>query len=761
MTELPRRRIPRAPDEGWLTVVLLVLMMLTLTWSIDDAGWVLGRSEWTDFLPWTGVFGLAIGFIGAQAGWNRWLSHVIGAILAALIVPVLVGGVLLPHASPGAQFAATASAMVGAWSDLILNQLPATRETGHHLLILGLLCWATGQFAASAVFRHRRPLSAAVVIGTILIANMSATLHDQLGYLVVFSIASLALLIRLHALDEQTTWVRRRIGDPSAVGALYLRGGTVFIVLAVVGSLILTAAAKSSPLAGAWDDLKPWLLDVSATIQKFLPVGGDNRGFGVVQFGPTATIRNFWTTNDLVALTIQRPIGDERHYYWRAITYDRFNSFGWEWTASNDADRGAGEEILTGTLDEPPPKGTEDVVFTITPDSLRTQYALSPVAPLSIDQNSRLLSLDDAGFLEALEIDGRGRYTITARVPVAGDETPGGLTENLLRVAGRDYPREVTARYLQSPANTIGPEARRILDKILATKPTNPYDLAVATVEELHSADFTYDPDVLDIDCGGRNAAECFAWSRHGYCQHYATLMAMLMREQGVPTRFVQGFLPGQIDPRTGTEKVTNQGAHAWVEVYFPGHGWYPFDPTGGGLANADPLPSGRPVATPSAGTSPRGSIVGAGPSDPPRRTPGAGGVTPGAINGNVGPGAYIIVSFLLLATIAAVAFLVWRRGPRGPMTPEGVYSGVTRLASRLGFGPRPTQTAYEYAAALGDVLPEIRPELHTVATAKVEVAYGARTLGEDRMKALRESYRRLRVALLRLLFRRRRRKRG
>jgi hypothetical protein len=84
----------------------------------------------------------------------------------------------------------------------------------------------------------------------------------------------------------------------------------------------------------------------------------------------------------------------------------------------------------------------------------------------------------------------------------------------------------------------------------------------------------------------------------------------------------------------------------------------------------------------------------------------------------------------------------------------------VTRLASRFGFGPRPTQTAYEYAAALGEVLPNIRPELHTVAAAKVEVSYGRRTLGDDRLAALRESYRKLRVALLRLFFRRLRRRR-
>jgi len=81
----------------------------------------------------------------------------------------------------------------------------------------------------------------------------------------------------------------------------------------------------------------------------------------------------------------------------------------------------------------------------------------------------------------------------------------------------------------------------------------------------------------------------------------------------------------------------------------------------------------------------------------------------------------------------------------------------VVRIARRFGYGPRPTQTVYEYAGALGDELPAARPSLELVARAKVEVAYGARTLGQDRLGALRDAQRRLRVALLKLIFRRHR----
>ena len=127
--------------------------------------------------------------------------------------------------------------------------------------------------------------------------------------------------------------MRRRIGDPAAVRSIYLRGGTVFIVIAVVGSLFLTATARSAPLAGAWEDVKPVLLDISAAIQRFLPTGGDNRGFGSVQFGPSATVQTSWSPNQDARADDPAPAG--RHAApttGGSIAYDRADKFGWGWT---------------------------------------------------------------------------------------------------------------------------------------------------------------------------------------------------------------------------------------------------------------------------------------------------------------------------------------------------------------------------------------------------------------------------------------------
>ena len=63
-----------------------------------------------------------------------------------------------------------------------------------------------------------------------------------------------------------------------------------------------------------------------------------------------------------------------------------------------------------------------------------------------------------------------------------------------------------------------------------------------------------------------------------------------------------------------------------------------------------------------------------------------------------------IAVAVLVISGLAALGlFTAWRR--RIPSAePEVAYSGITRLATRLGHGPRPAQTAYEFAAGLGQL---------------------------------------------------------
>lgn len=754
------RRLSLAPAEGWATVALVLVIAWTVGWAIDDPRWVIGNDKYTDLLPWCAVGGAIVGIVGAKMGWRRWGVHLLGAVIAALVVPVVVGSVLVTGPAGFADtYRATAESVVNAWIDLAIRNRALTDQFGHYILALALLCWTTGQFFGYAVFGHRRPLDAVIVVGLVLLANMALTANDQLGQLIVFTLASLFLLARAHAFDEQTAWMRRRIGDPAAVRSLYLRGGTVFILLAVWGSLVLTATASSDPLRSMWSDVPNRLVTVTQWLQRVLPAGGESRSLGSVVFGSQSPIRGVWQTNNDPALTIRLDPTEKRKFYWAAVVYDRFSFNEWSWGADRTVDRAAGDELLLDTPDAVSTEGRAEVTFTVTRDTYRGSFIVSPQAPLAVDHDATVRLVGDNGFFGAVELPGNpDQYTMNALVPVRGDKEPGALTANRLRVAGQDYPDAIRTQYLDV-GSALGPRSLALLGTMEAAAQGdnatwNPYDLA-STMERMFrdGNEFTYVTNVQGV-CGDLSIPECFATYRRGYCEYYATTMALLLRQAGVPARMVMGFLPGDRDA-TGVERILNSNAHAWVQVYFPGYGWVDFDPTGGGVAQSTPLPAGPPVsARPSVPTAlPTAGDGNQGP-DITRRPVGGGGST-GTPQGPAGPGPYILITVLLAVVVGALAFVAWQRGPRGEVTPDAAWRGVSSMARRFGFGPRPTETVYEYAGALGDVLPGSRPELQTVAAAKVEVAYGRRALGEDRVRTLRDAQRRLRVALLRLALRR------
>ena len=128
---------------------------------------------------------------------------------------------------------------------------------------------------------------------------------------------------------------------------------------------------------------------------------------------------------------------------------------------------------------------------------------------------------------------------------------------------------------------------------------TDPYLVALAVEEYLRT---NYDYSLRPPDAGYASPyAEFLFATRTGYCQHFAGAMAALLRFNGIPARVVVGFTAGE-EARSGVWVVTRNNAHAWVEAYFPGVGWVPFDPTPGGGPVSGDAPKGGPEAGAAAG---------------------------------------------------------------------------------------------------------------------------------------------------------------
>ncbi len=145
-----------------------------------------------------------------------------------------------------------------------------------------------------------------------------------------------------------------------------------------------------------------------------------------------------------------------------------------------------------------------------------------------------------------------------------------------LRAAGTDYPSDITDRYLQLPAaldKRIPPLAQQI-----TARASTPFDKAAAMELYLRSK-FGYTL-TLTGKPGDDPLAHFLFVTRAGHCEYFASSMTIMLRTLGIPAREVNGFLPGEYNDLGGDYIVRASDAHSWVEAYFPGSGWITFDPT-------------------------------------------------------------------------------------------------------------------------------------------------------------------------------------
>lgn len=768
--ELDEPDTVRSPREGWSSSALLMLMLVTLALAVDDANWAgFGPSDGhqTGFLPLAVVLAGLTGFLLAKSRLRALLAHAAGAVLGSAYLLVAVSESV--SAAPGLhdRLRALAESTVIFYTDLVVLGIRSA-ETSVFLLLLGALIWAVGQFAAFNIFRRGRAMPAVVAAGLALLINMSITVRFQYVHLIIFSAAAMLLLVRMNLLTQREGWRRRRIGDAGYVSGLFMRGGLAFVLLTLSGSIVLAATASSAPLANAWRNADEHLLTIGTEVNRWVGgVTGAARGPSGL-FSSSQTIRGIWESSTEVVF--RATSSDDEGHYWRGAVYDHFDGFTWQQLGRSRLDVPAGEDLLAESYDSVLESGgRREVTLTVTSVDLAGGTIVAPETPLSIDRDAEVLTNEPGGPLVAVDlrdaVDPGESYTVTASVPVPDADR--AITATDLAAAGVEYP-SWTRRFVDIRPGSIGDLTYETAERIVSRLPADrrdPYHVAEAIQQFLYrDGGFQYRTDVRGL-CGREKVVDCLLTSRRGYCEYFATTMAMLLRTQQIPARMAMGYLPGR-ELADGSWEVDRSAAHAWVEVYFPSYGWIRFDPTPGNSENGQEptrLPEGvstpdpsaepdRPRATPNFDLpDPRddGNFGGSTTTDPPED-----GLPPAPPAADPGPIAALAIGAILLVVGLLVLMARIRRMPSPE--PDLAYRGMARLAGRFGYGPQPTQTAYEYAGSLSELLPSVRNELTVVARAKVETTYARRSPDPAMLEQLRAAYRRVRIGLLRLPFRRR-----
>ncbi|MCJ7623036.1 MAG: transglutaminase-like domain-containing protein [Anaerolineaceae bacterium] len=151
-------------------------------------------------------------------------------------------------------------------------------------------------------------------------------------------------------------------------------------------------------------------------------------------------------------------------------------------------------------------------------------------------------------------------------------------TAALLILASNRYPSPIQETYLQLP-DSIPQRVREMAAHITAGADTS-FEKALRIQDYLRQV-YPYSTEVPPVPLE-RDIVDYFLFEAPGggFCSYYASAMVVMLRSEGIPARLVTGFFVSEYEPEQGAYRVPASAAHAWVEVYFPGHGWLEFEPT-------------------------------------------------------------------------------------------------------------------------------------------------------------------------------------
>jgi transglutaminase-like putative cysteine protease len=479
---------------------------------------------------------------------------------------------------------------------------------------------------------------------------------------------ALALLLMLYGVavaarpfDQQGL---RGVGLMAAIAAWLwlprLRGRTAVAAVVAVAAASLLGVGLTAKVAShePWVDYRKW----SWAVRKEKAITFDWRhGYGPLKWPRKGTT--------LMLIKSKQP------HYWRAMTLDRFDGRAWTFrgTVSN-----------VPSIPQPVRAGWTELV-SVTVRGLSSPMVITPGPPLDFPRIShRTIGLSSGTFIADGELASGDTYTVRSYVPDptaaemrAAPVAQGGLSDyttvdipdgtglmSTVVVPRRGARDDGAAAQLQR-----SPYARmyRLAQRITAGAPTD-YDAVkrIGTWLEGHYG-YTETSPVREYPL------ESFLFTdRAGYCQHFSGAAALMLRMLGIPARVASGFTPGTLDKGTHEYVVRDLDAHSWIEVWFQGIGWVPFDPTPALAPASSQSPTVAPAPSAARGDAndrtPKRRLDALLKTRPDSTTSGGGGAVRAAPGKRPPWGAIALAALgAVLLVSLAVTLIRRRRGQRRP----------------------------------------------------------------------------------------------
>jgi transglutaminase-like putative cysteine protease len=471
-------------------------------------------------------FAAAVAALVGSAG--RWRFALLFPAIAVYTVVAVYGTDLFWVSSWQGIFTIIWGDIYGAANTMYVQPIPYDLAPGLFVVLVPLVMILVA-FATSATLYEESPVISVAVLGLTIGVLSTISFEDGAGpFFAVFLVCAVGLFLSAGE------------AGPDGPGRPAVVGGAIVVALVL---LVPRMPFSDETVSTGWID---WTR---------IGTGGTSR------LGVQADVGDYLTAGreaELLRIRSSEPL------LWRGGTMDYFD--GVRWSDTTQAGAEDGEEIAQDVETRPVLQRVQ--VLNAQTDLIFGGYKIVRTSEyLGATPNSDGSWSTDEPFEEG------DYYEVLSEIPQP--------TRAQLRGAGTDYPSTVEEKFLQLPEDTP-PVVREKAQKIQRRyEPATPYERARAIEQFLiYDGGFTYNLDV-SYRRADKAVEEFLGESKEGFCTQFSTSMALILRDMNVPSRVVYGSTSGE-EVGQGEYLVRGSNMHTWVEAYFPGVGWYPFNPTPG-----------------------------------------------------------------------------------------------------------------------------------------------------------------------------------
>ncbi|MGG0150670.1 transglutaminase TgpA family protein [Bacillus mycoides] len=433
-------------------------------------------------------------------------------------------------------------------------------------LLFFLSFWFLSSFSSFWVIHKKRGLLFLAL--TIIYITTFHNLHlYNANYAIIrtvvigFFILSLLQIERIKKMEHLQNYAR-------AISKL-LRPLTIFIVLSAT---IAYFAPKFGP---QWPNPMDFLKFNTSEASKEQEVSKIGYGLDDSQLGGP------FKPDNTIIFTAQT----QNKQYWRVETKDFYTGKGWDLSENRKKVSFKNKNDVVSWYE--PNTKTEITEATITMQK-SYPHLTYPAGLVSVEASSDVSYSVDPFSEKIYTMQGDSSTTLNSYKVTY--EIPEFSIENLKSVKtneGHETSPYFMTKYTQLPESL--PQRVRDLAVNLTNDKGNRYDKVLAIENYFTDNSFVYETMNVLYPAKNQDYVDQFLFdTKSGYCNNFSTSMIVLLRSAGIPARWVKGYTEGTLENTLASTEgenvytIANNNAHSWVEVYFPGYGWIPFEPTKG-----------------------------------------------------------------------------------------------------------------------------------------------------------------------------------